>query len=189
MPLNADVLNAQEAANLLGAHVETIRRLARKGSLPAYKVGKDWRFNRVSLLSWSQAGPISQKKATLLAVDADPQERTRMHCFLENAGYRVILVADGKQGLVRIQEHPVDLVLLNLNLTGMPGPAFIREIRTTHSLLPLIVVAGRRDSRLMFDTYPYGPFMVVPKPIEQASLVAAVRMTLEGTLSKRQAPQ
>jgi excisionase family DNA binding protein len=183
------VLNAQESADLLGAHVETIRRLARKGSLPAYKVGKDWRFNRVSLLNWSQAGPILQKKASLLAVDADPQERVRINCFLENAGYRVILVADGNEGLARIREHPIDLVLLNLNLTGMPGPVFIREIRTVHSQLPLIVVTGRRDSRLMLDTYHYGPFMVVPKPIEQASLLAAVRMTLRGTLSKRHAPQ
>lgn len=34
-----NVLDAQEATGLLGAHVETLRRLARKGAVPAYKIG------------------------------------------------------------------------------------------------------------------------------------------------------
>ncbi|MBI4776937.1 MAG: helix-turn-helix domain-containing protein [Deltaproteobacteria bacterium] len=48
-----DVLNAKEAADLLRAHVETIRRMARRGDIPAFKMGKDWRFHRQALLRWS----------------------------------------------------------------------------------------------------------------------------------------
>ena len=48
---NEEALNTHQAAALLGAHVETIRRLARKGAIPAFKVGKDWRFRKSSLLS------------------------------------------------------------------------------------------------------------------------------------------
>jgi excisionase family DNA binding protein len=32
-------------ADLLGVHVDTVRRLAREGRLPGYKVGKLWRFS------------------------------------------------------------------------------------------------------------------------------------------------
>ena len=52
---NGEVFNAQEAANFLGAHVETIRRMARKGELPAYKVGKDWRFRKGALMEWAES--------------------------------------------------------------------------------------------------------------------------------------
>jgi len=49
-----DVLNAKEAAALLRAHVETIRRLARRGEIPAFKIGKDWRFYKGALRHWSE---------------------------------------------------------------------------------------------------------------------------------------
>ena len=62
MTMNADVLNSQEAARLLGAHVETIRRMARRGAIPAYKIGKDWRFNKIALLNWSQSNPALEKR-------------------------------------------------------------------------------------------------------------------------------
>ena len=46
MAFEGDVFNAKEAAGFLGAYVETVRRLARKGELPAYKIGKDWLFRK-----------------------------------------------------------------------------------------------------------------------------------------------
>jgi excisionase family DNA binding protein len=47
-----EVLNTKETAAFLGVHVETVRRLARSGALPSFKVGKDWRFRREVLLQW-----------------------------------------------------------------------------------------------------------------------------------------
>ncbi len=39
-----DFLNAIDAAQLLKVNVETIRRLARNGGIPACKVGRGWRI-------------------------------------------------------------------------------------------------------------------------------------------------
>lgn len=36
--------NITEAAEFLGAHKETVRRLAAKGQLPGVKIGRSWRF-------------------------------------------------------------------------------------------------------------------------------------------------
>jgi excisionase family DNA binding protein len=47
------VINAREAAVFLKAHVETIRRMARRGEIPAFKVGRDWRFHKNALQTWS----------------------------------------------------------------------------------------------------------------------------------------
>jgi excisionase family DNA binding protein len=54
MKSNSDIMNARDAADFLKAHVETIRRLARRGEIPAFKVGKDWRFHREALLTWTK---------------------------------------------------------------------------------------------------------------------------------------
>ena len=62
MTVRDNVLNAQETADFLGAHVETVRRLARRGQIPAFKLGKDWRF-------WAQ-DPASLDRRTPPATPA-----------------------------------------------------------------------------------------------------------------------
>lgn len=43
------ILTVQEAARLLKTNADTIRRLCRKGELPAGKIGKSWRLSRKAL--------------------------------------------------------------------------------------------------------------------------------------------
>ncbi len=53
------VLNAVGAAQLLGVSSRLILRLARAGTLPARKVGKEWRFTSTAILQWlGRAEPI-----------------------------------------------------------------------------------------------------------------------------------
>jgi len=59
-----EVLTAKETAKYLKVHVETVRRLARRRMLPAFKVGKDWRFNKHALRRWVEAqskGPVANR--------------------------------------------------------------------------------------------------------------------------------
>jgi excisionase family DNA binding protein len=51
-----NVMTLEEVANYLRVHPSTIYRLVKKGKLPAFKVGSDWRFNLESIDNWrSQA--------------------------------------------------------------------------------------------------------------------------------------
>jgi two-component system CheB/CheR fusion protein len=61
-----EVLDAHEAATLLSAHVETVRRLARRGDIPSFKVGKDWRFKREALVRWAERQPVANQQAALM---------------------------------------------------------------------------------------------------------------------------
>lgn len=47
-----DVLDVDEAAQLLGVSPWTIREQVRRGRIPGRKVGKEWRFLRQALLDW-----------------------------------------------------------------------------------------------------------------------------------------
>jgi excisionase family DNA binding protein len=48
----APVLTVQDVAEYLHVHQSTIYRLIKTRHLPAYKVGRDWRFNRKSIERW-----------------------------------------------------------------------------------------------------------------------------------------
>jgi excisionase family DNA binding protein len=47
-----DMLTIAEVAKYLKLHELTVRRLAREGELPAFKVGRQWRIKRDLLENW-----------------------------------------------------------------------------------------------------------------------------------------
>lgn len=47
-----EVLNSEEAAEFLGFSAFTIREYAKKGIIPAKKIGKEWRFYKPELVAW-----------------------------------------------------------------------------------------------------------------------------------------
>jgi excisionase family DNA binding protein len=47
-----DMMTIAEVAKYLKLHELTVRRLAREGELPAFKVGRQWRIKHELLESW-----------------------------------------------------------------------------------------------------------------------------------------
>jgi len=181
---NDAVLTAQQAASLLGAHVETIRRMARRGEIPAYKIGKDWRFRKQALMAWSATVPGHRQRADIMVIDDEHRVRKVIRRHLENAGYRVTTVADPRDGLERVRQNGTDMVLLDLNMSDMNGAMFVKALRECQPQLPVVVVTGRPDSDLLKDALLYGPLMLIPKPIDTGMLLSAISMALKETMTE-----
>ena len=49
---DAKVLTVSELSEYLRVHRSTIYRLLKKGQLPGFKIGSDWRFNVESIDRW-----------------------------------------------------------------------------------------------------------------------------------------
>ena len=49
---DAKVLTASELSEYLRVHRSTIYRLLKKGQLPGFKIGSDWRFNVEAIDQW-----------------------------------------------------------------------------------------------------------------------------------------
>jgi excisionase family DNA binding protein len=47
-----DVLTPAQLAELLQVDEKTVRDLARRGQVPARKIGREWRFSRRAVLEW-----------------------------------------------------------------------------------------------------------------------------------------
>jgi len=54
------VLNTEEAAALLQIHPKTLQRMARRGVVPAFRIGDLWRFRASSLDQWLSSGLCSK---------------------------------------------------------------------------------------------------------------------------------
>ena len=49
---DAKVLTVSELSEYLRVHRSTIYRLLKKGQLPGFKIGSDWRFNVEAINQW-----------------------------------------------------------------------------------------------------------------------------------------
>jgi excisionase family DNA binding protein len=52
MLMESKVLTVEDLSSYLRVHRSTIYRLLRKGQLPGFKVGSDWRFNVDAIDKW-----------------------------------------------------------------------------------------------------------------------------------------
>ncbi len=188
MTVGSDVLNAREAAEFLRAHVETVRRLARRGEIPSFKVGKDWRFSREALRRWSAEQPqppseqpkppSASKPGLVLIVDDDEKLCRASSQAVERMGYRARYATSGAEGLRVVALETPDLILLDLMMPDMKGPRFLETLRETHPDLPVVIVTGYPDSDAMHQATHYAPLMLLAKPAETAQLERTIRIVL-----------
>jgi excisionase family DNA binding protein len=55
------VLNTEEAAALLQIHPKTLQKMAREGTVPAFRIGDLWRFRASALDEWLRSGVSSNR--------------------------------------------------------------------------------------------------------------------------------
>jgi len=56
MQSNAKVITVAELSEYLRVHRSTLYRLLKKGRLPGFKIGSDWRFNLETIDKWRLDG-------------------------------------------------------------------------------------------------------------------------------------
>jgi excisionase family DNA binding protein len=49
-PVGEEILTTREVADLLKLHPKTVNKLARSGRVPAYRIGRQWRFRKSEVL-------------------------------------------------------------------------------------------------------------------------------------------
>lgn len=56
--MDRTILSLREVATYLRVHASTVYRLLKRKQLPAFKVGRDWRFDLESIDAWRKAQEI-----------------------------------------------------------------------------------------------------------------------------------
>ena len=126
-----------------------------------------------------------RKLSRVLVVDDDRAVRETFQNLLEPMGYLLDIASDGIGGIECFYEHPVDLVLLDLNMPAMNGVEFLRHLRKMDSKVPVIIVTGYPHGRLMSDAMQYGPIFLLPKPFGTHQLLGTVESVINHPVHDR----
>jgi excisionase family DNA binding protein len=52
--VDEEILTTQEVADLLKLHPKTVNKLAKSGRVPAYRIGRQWRFRKSEVIKLLQ---------------------------------------------------------------------------------------------------------------------------------------
>ena len=93
---------------------------------------------------------------SILIVD-DEDSVLENHCiYLEDEGFNLQVATTGTVGLQRLQEHSVDLVLVDVRLPDMSGDDFIRQAYEQRPHLSFIIHTGSLEYELPKDLLAIG---------------------------------
>ena len=126
--------------------------------------------------------PVRRKgKREILIAEDDPLNRVLLATFLEEAGYRVGVAANGMQALKLIREGMPDLVITDVNMPEMNGLELCRRLRSHHKLarIPIIMLSGLTEPTEILAGYAEGADDYVGKPIDFAVLGAKIEALLQ----------
>ena len=89
----------------------------------------------------------------ILVIDDEPQIRRIMRTTLSGAGFEVDDARTGEEGLEKLRTFRSDLVLLDINMSGLDGVTVCREIRaeTDIAVIMLTVRSAEADKVAVLD--------------------------------------
>jgi CheY-like chemotaxis protein len=120
---------------------------------------------------------------TLLVLDDDPSIVTLMEHALRNAGYRVLMAANGVEGLrlLKSMEAPPDLILADIMMPEIDGLMFNMLVRLMPEfrLVPFVFLTALASEDDMLKAYMAGFDDYITKPFTVRDLLLRVSTQIE----------
>lgn len=114
---------------------------------------------------------------SILVVDDEAPMRKLLSSNLKANGYAVRAAADGTEALKMLEEHPFDLLLLDINMPGPNGLQVLEAVRRGAEM-PVLVLSGRSRERDTVEALALGADDYLSKPFGVAELLARVKALL-----------
>ncbi|MCM2370165.1 sigma-54-dependent transcriptional regulator [Aporhodopirellula aestuarii] len=117
---------------------------------------------------------MNDKALRILIADDEPLYRNTTAELLRDEGYECICVEDAHDATAVLQEHPVDLILTDLNMPGNLRLELLKEGRAKYSHIPMIVVTGVPSVPTAIESVRLGIADYLLKPVKFEELLIAV---------------
>ena len=115
---------------------------------------------------------------TILLVEDEPMVRTVAERALTRHGYSVLTASNGEDALEILRGgHVVDLLISDVVMPVMDGPAMVREARKSHPDVPILFMSGYAEEQLR-KSIDIEHVAFLPKPFSMQELAEAVRTVL-----------
>ena len=107
----------------------------------------------------------------VLLVDDEQSFVETLHKRLAARRLEVSVAHSGVAGLEKLEQNPVDVVVLDVKMPGMDGIATIRAIKDRFPLVEVILLTGHANVEASLEGMALGAFDYLLKPVSLDELV------------------
>src|SRR5579864_397828 len=133
-----------------------------------------------------------ESKGKVLVIDDEADIREGLELLLTSEGFSVELAQNGTEGLRKLEEHPYDLVLLDLMMPDRSGMEVLAEVRERDKETPIFMITAYGSVEAAVNALKLGANDYFPKPwdndkllIEIDRMISQRRLIYENTHLKR----
>ena len=127
--------------------------------------------------------------ARILVVEDNDDLAFGLRNNLEIEGYEVQVESNGRLGLTKAKDDEPDLIILDLMLPGLDGFRLLRELRSSGSDIPVLILTARGEESDKVRGLKLGADDYVTKPFGVLELLARVEAVLRRRERDARIPQ
>jgi len=118
--------------------------------------------------------------ASILIVDDSVSIRQSVRFILEQNGYTVFEGSDGVEGLKRLSEQKVQLVITDVNMPNMDGLTMVKKIRETEGIkfVPILVLTTESQGSVVEEGKKVGATGWIVKPFNNEKLLETIKKVI-----------
>jgi len=111
---------------------------------------------------------------SILVVDDEERQREIYREILHDEGFQAETAASGEAALRLLNQRRFDLVLTDLNLTGMNGIQLLTEIVTADPTVAVVLITGYPSVQSAVEATKRGVYQYLEKPVDRERLLEVV---------------
>jgi DNA-binding NtrC family response regulator len=122
----------------------------------------------------------------ILVVDDEERQREIYREILQDEGYRAETASSGEAALRLLDQRRFDLVLTDLNLTGMNGIQLLTEIVAADPTVAVVLITGYPSIQSAIEATKRGVYQYLEKPVDRDRLLEVVGDVFDRLASLKQ---
>ncbi|MDR1144125.1 MAG: response regulator transcription factor, partial [Spirochaetaceae bacterium] len=136
--------------------------------------GNNVSLNRVSL------NKAFTNKAVILIIEDDPEIQEMLALAFSGEGWKLLAAGTGEEGIVLLEKHGADCVILDIMLPGMDGLRTLKKIKAESrwKSVPVILATAKGEEPDIVTGLELGADDYIVKPYSPRVLTARIRAAL-----------
>lgn len=124
---------------------------------------------------------MNDRKTTILVADDQENMRTILARVLSLEGFAYHIAASGKSAIEILDNRPVDLALLDINMPGIDGIGVVEHMKSSAALarIPVIMLTGQADIASVMRCKALGVDDYLSKPYKISALLTRIAHALQ----------